>query len=177
MLYILLFVILLILVFGGSFFGAPWIPTPRVDYARIEKLSNLRDGQSFYDLGCGFGGLLFFLAQNHPAVKIKGVEIAIIPYIAAKIKAFSQKNVTICFGDIKQHDISDADVVFMFLTPETHRNLKAKIIRELKPQAKVITACWGFDYDTNGIVDKTESNVSYFAYTAGEIIGSRTPKQ
>jgi SAM-dependent methyltransferase len=169
-LYFTISTILILLVFAGSLFGAPWVPTRKVDYERIDKLANLKDGEKLYDLGCGLGGVLFYLSERHKNSKFIGIEIAPFPYLFAKLRSLFYQNVRIKFGDLKRQNLSSAKVVYMFLTPDTHNKLKIKLIRELKPEAKIITACWGFDYDSNAQVDKAEKQVSYFVYTAGEVM-------
>ena len=171
MFLIYLLVTTLILLLCGSFFGAPWVPTRKVDFARIDKLSNLRSGQTLYDLGCGCGGLMFYLAKIHSDSKLVGIEIAPLPYLYSKIRSFFYKNVDVKFGDLKYYDLSKAQVVYIFLMPKTLNKIRTKLIRELPPDAKIITSCWGFDFTKEDIIDEHDKQVDYFVYTAGEILG------
>lgn len=176
MIYLLIPFLLLLFIFFGALFEAPWIPTRKVDYERIGQLANLKSGEVFYDLGSGFGGLLFHLADKNPKAKFIGIEIALIPFFASKLRSLFHPNAKIIFGDLKRQEISDADAVFLFLMPETLKKVQEQIISSLKPTAKIITACWGFDFSQDDIVadePKMKNQSKYFVYTAKELMAEK----
>jgi predicted RNA methylase len=173
MIYLVITSIFLLLIFFGALFEAPWVPTRKVDYERIDKLAGLKSGQTFYDLGSGFSGLLIHLAQKHQKSRFVGVEIAILPYLISKLRTLNHSNIKIVFGDLKRLDISRADVAYLFLRPETLPRVQKKLMEELKPEAKIITACWGFDFSQEDIVEdqpRTGEQAKYFVYTAKELL-------
>ena len=47
---------------GLSF--APWVPTWKKDIKRAARMIALKEGDVFYDLGCGMGGVYFILVRN-----------------------------------------------------------------------------------------------------------------
>jgi len=72
---------LIILSFGLVVaFGAPWLPTRNNDIKKLLKLSGLKSGDVFIDLGCGSGGVL--VAASQMGAKPIGYEINPIVTIA-----------------------------------------------------------------------------------------------
>lgn len=47
-----------------TLFFAPWVPTKSRDVKRAIKLSGLRSGEVFYDLGCGDGRVTLEAAKT-----------------------------------------------------------------------------------------------------------------
>jgi len=158
-----LFIILLILLFFGAFWRVPWIPTKKEDYERIAKLADLRENVVFYDLGSGTGGVLFYFAKKYRANCV-GIEISPLLYLYSKIKSLLQKRVKILYGDFFHHDLSKADVVFIFGHPKIYKKLKEKLVKELKEEAKIIVACWPFENARPICVSKKKFGITYYLY-------------
>lgn len=129
---------------------APWVPTPTKDLKRVNRLADLKDGNIFYEIGCGTAIVSMFIAKNNPEARVIGVELALPVYLAARFLTFFQKadNLQIEFGDALRKDFSGADVVYIYGLPKTvNGKLKEKMEAELKPGAKFISYafalnCW-----------------------------------
>ena len=137
--------IILLFLFLGSFAyagikAAPWFPTWSKDIERFLKLAEIKPGQKFYDLGCGDGKLVF--AAAGAGANAVGFEIFLLPYLIAKSRSFNVKNTKIIFKDFWKADLSDADVVYIFLTPKVNPKAKLKLEKELKKGARVIAYSW-----------------------------------
>src|SRR3989344_4526870 len=137
--YILLFIFLGTFAYAGIL-AAPWFPTWSRDMQRFLKLADIRPGQKFYDLGCGDGKLVF--AAAGAGAEAVGFEISLLPYLIALSRSLYVKNSKIIFKDFWKADLSDADVVYIFLTPKVNPKVKIKLEKELKKGSKVIAYSW-----------------------------------
>lgn len=152
--------------FMGSYFDAMWLPTKRSDYDRIAKLSKLKSGMTFCDLGSGSSNLLFYLAEKY-RVNCVGIEIAPFWYLFSKIKSLFYNNVKIKYGNFYNQDISQVDVVYVYLLPRTYEKVKNKVVKELKIGGKLIISSWPLqNVDTLYFVYKNQKNNSptYYLY-------------
>ncbi|MDO8496028.1 MAG: methionine biosynthesis protein MetW [bacterium] len=136
---------LILFIFLGSFayagmLAAPWFPTWSRDIERFLKLAEIKPGQKFYDLGCGDGKLVF--AAAGAGAEAVGFEISLLPYLIAISRSFYVQNAKIIFKDFWKQNLSDADVVYIFLTPKVNPRAKEKLEHELKKGAKVIAYTW-----------------------------------
>ncbi|MDO8667545.1 MAG: class I SAM-dependent methyltransferase [bacterium] len=167
-----LLILLTIFVFGISLIFsalsfAPWVPCRSRDLARIFKLAGLKEGQVFYDLGCGDGKLVIY-AANHYKAKAIGLEISLPFYLFCRLrKIFNFKaDINFKFKNLFKEDLSPADVVYFFGMPETiNKKLCAKLKRELKPGAKIISYTFSLVGWTPKIIDKpTPNDLSIYLY-------------
>lgn len=140
--------ILILFLFLGSFAyagvrAAPWFPTWSRDIERFLKLAEIKPGDKFYDLGCGDGKLVF--AAAGAGAEAVGFEISLLPYLLAISRSWSVKNSKIIFNDFWKADLSNADVVYLFLTPKVNPKAKEKLERELRLGTRVIAYTWPID--------------------------------
>lgn len=57
-----------------------------------------------------------------------------------------------------KHDLSDTDVVYLFLMPETYEKIRPKFEAELKPGARVISYVWPIpDWEPTEINESKDS--------------------
>ena len=126
--------------------AAPWVPTKPKQKRKLMKHVELKDNAHVYDLGCGTGTLLFASKKKNPTIKATGFEISVLPYLIAKLKTWLRpkqyKNISIQFGNLFNQDISNADVIFVFLLSKSYPKLKAKFAKELKDDCIVIVEAW-----------------------------------
>lgn len=123
---------------------SPWAPWWRTSDKKIRialKLAGVKKEDVVYDLGSGDGRSVIIAAKEFGA---KGIGIEIDPlrfYLSklfAKFNGVSDKTKFIkkSFFDV---DISDADVIFVYLVPKTLEKLKPKFLKELKPETRLIS--------------------------------------
>ncbi len=126
--------------------GAPFVPAEPEVVARIIKLAQIKKGQIFYDLGSGDGRLVIYAAMQ--GAKAYGVEIdrlrVFYSRLWIKFLGLSQK-AQIIQKNFFEVDLSEADVVCLFLLQETNQKLKEKIKREVKKGALVISYAFTFE--------------------------------
>lgn len=99
-----------------------------------EYLKN-KKGKVIMDLGSGWGSLLLPLAKQFPQHTFIGIEYGYIPYTVSCLRAKKYKNVKFRRQDFFDTDISQADVIFLFLLTSTMAKLSNKCISEAKKGA------------------------------------------
>lgn len=121
---------------------APWVPTPKKELERINRLANLKRGDLFYEIGCGTAIVSSYIAKKNPEAEVVGIELAVPIFLLARFlnKFKKLKNLRIEFGNAFAKDYSNADVVYIYGLPKSvNGKLKAKLEKELKPGARFIS--------------------------------------
>lgn len=121
-------------------FGDPYIPTPpELVKAKLE-FGEVTEDDLVFDLGCGDGRVLIACAQEYGARGV-GVDIQ----LGVVEEAWSQvadhgleDHIEIRCEDFQETDISEADLVILYLTTRTLHNLADKL-QELPPDARIVT--------------------------------------
>jgi len=93
------------------------------------------------DLGCGDGRIVIAAAQRFGA---RGIGIDLDPQRIDEANANARAAgvaslVRFIEGDIFDADVTGATVVMLYLLPEINLELRPKLLRELKPGARVIS--------------------------------------
>jgi predicted O-methyltransferase YrrM len=118
-----------------------YYPTPNETVIAMLSLANIKPGDVLYDLGSGDGRIPIMAAQVH-GIRAVGIEIdpKLIP--VAK-EAARQAGVTSLVQfrneDMFRTNISEASVVTLYLSERLNRLLRPKLLRELRPGARVIS--------------------------------------
>lgn len=126
---------------SGAIWGAGYSPSSRKSVARVLEAAGVGEGTKVYDLGSGFGGVVFEAARRYGATCV-GVEIDPLKCWwsrrAAKRKHLDGK-VEIRRENLFDVDVSDADVVCLFLYPPIMKRVKEKLLRQMKPGKVVVS--------------------------------------
>ena len=147
---------------SGMPFGAGYQPVPRKAVRRMLELSEPK-GKVVYDLGSGFGRVLFETATREPT-RCVGVEIDPLKCWWTRTEANRrglQGVIQVVRTNVMDIDLSEADVALAFLTPRLMKKLKQKAAREMKPGSVVVS----YDHRFEGWVpeiEDTESNVRLY---------------
>lgn len=123
----------------GFVIGAPIVFSPKK--AIIEALieCNAKKGEKFYDLGSGTGRTMIIAAKKFK-LDVYGFELSPPLVFFAKINLWLHKiKNTIYIENFYKQDLSDANIIFCFLTPQAMLKLKDKFEKELKPGTKIIS--------------------------------------
>lgn len=124
---------------------APFVPSPTEIIERMLEAANVKHGDILVDLGCGDGRILIAAVQRFGA-KAVGVElnpklVKDATEIIAKLGL--QNHAKVVRGDVFDADLTQADVVTMYLTTSTNEKLRPKLEASLKPGARVVTHDYG----------------------------------
>jgi SAM-dependent methyltransferase len=123
----------------------PYVPTPPEVVSAMLELARVDSDDVVYDLGSGDGRILIAAAQRYGA---RGVGIDIDP---ARIREAAENAraggvahlVSFVEQDLFEADISDATVVMLYLLPSINYSLRPKLLRELRPAARIVSHAFG----------------------------------
>ncbi len=151
----------------GSWLFAPWLPTRGRDLERVGRVLALTPADVVYDLGCGDGRVVFYLAKHFKA-RACGVELGIplIFWCWARQWLTRATGTSFLWKNFFKVDVSAATVVYLFGLPRTlAEKMETKLRRELKSGARVVSYAFSFKGLTPERVDKpTPDDVSIFVY-------------
>ncbi len=127
---------------------APFVIAPDQAVERMLQMANPKPGETLYDLGCGDGNILITAAKRY---KVKAVGIEISAHLAAKAaenvkKNGLQKSVKVIHGDFMKADLSEANIVTLYLATSANDMLRPNLERYLKPKTRVVS----YDYPIPG---------------------------
>jgi predicted RNA methylase len=118
-----------------------FVPTRQSIVEAMLQLAGVTATDVVYDLGSGDGRIVVLAAQNHGA---RGVGVELDPALVEISRqvardAHVDHKVKFIEGDLFDADISEATVVTLFLSPGINRRLEAKLKRELRAGARVVS--------------------------------------
>jgi protein-L-isoaspartate O-methyltransferase len=120
---------------------APYYPTPETIVEKMLQLAGLKAGERMYDLGSGDGRIVIIAAQKFHAEAV-GVELNkdLAKQSSAKIlKLGLDKIARIINGDLLKQNYSSADLVTVYLLPESIDNKVQPLLdRQLKKGARIV---------------------------------------
>ncbi len=144
----------------GGILAAPWVPLWKKDIRRMMKLADLKPGELLYDLGAGDGRMLIIAAKEFKAKAI-GYEIAVLPFFLAYIKITLlglRGKIKLRYKNFFHQDLSQADVICAFLTPQAMLKLKPKLEKEAKPGCRIVSYAFSIPGLKPEIADKPSEN-------------------
>ena len=136
--------------------GAPWLPTSRKHVRRMLTLAGVQPGEVVYDLGSGDGRVLFIAAREFGARAV-GIELDPLRYLWTQVRITLlglQGQVRVIRGNFFTQDISEADVVTVYLLPKTNIRLRRKLWDELHPGARIVSSVFIFPGIAPAHIDK-----------------------
>jgi len=118
-----------------------FVPTRHAVADAMLKLAGVTAQDVVYDLGSGDGRVVILAAQKYGA---RGVGIELDARLVAISREVAREGevsdrVTFIEGDLFTADISGASVVTLYLNERANRRLEAKLRRELKPGARIVS--------------------------------------
>lgn len=120
--------------------GSPYVPTKQKEVDSILAAAHLKRGQFFIELGSGDGRVVRTAVSRY---HMRGVGIEIHPLLLwwSQFLTHIQQLKTITFKreNFYKTDLSHADVIFLFLMPNTLKKLRAKMLAECKKNTLIIS--------------------------------------
>jgi ubiquinone/menaquinone biosynthesis C-methylase UbiE len=128
------------------FSGGPYVPTPQRVVDAMLSLARVTDRDFVMDLGSGDGRIVITAAQKYGA-RGKGVDIdgeLVERSNASARKLNLDKVVRFEQADVLRADVREATVVTLYLLPDMMRDLRGKLLRELKPGTRIVSHDFDF---------------------------------
>jgi predicted RNA methylase len=119
---------------------APYYPTPESIVDRMLDLVQLKAGEKMYDLGSGDGRIVIMAAQKYRA-DATGVELDadLVQSSTAKIRQLGlEKTAHIIYGDILKQNYASADVITVYLLPDSNLKLRPVLDATLKKGTRIV---------------------------------------
>ncbi len=117
-------------------FGAPYLPTKRMQTQAALDLLNLKPGQTMYELGCGDGRVLKQAAER--GWLAVGYELNPLLAVTARLYTWKyRKQVRVVCGNFWSANLQQADGVFVFLLDRFMSQLDKKMQKELRSGTKL----------------------------------------
>lgn len=119
---------------------APYYPTPDSIVVRMLQLGELKAGEKMFDLGSGDGRIVIAAAQKFHADAV-GVELDkdLCRQSMERIRKLGLENTAqIVNGDILKQDYSSADLLTVYLLPNSNDKIQPLLERQLKKGARVV---------------------------------------
>ena len=108
--------------------------------AVVDALPSEIDG-IIYELGVGWGGMMFALARRYPEQAIVGYELSPVPYLFCRLRLLLTplSNIRLYRRNFFEEPIGDAGLIVCYLYPGAMSRLAEKFDGELPPGAWVVT--------------------------------------
>jgi SAM-dependent methyltransferase len=121
--------------------NVPYVPTPQPVVEQMLKMAAVRPDDVVYDLGCGDGRIVITAAKMFGA---RGVGADIDPQRIRESNANARQagvtgRVKFVRQDLFKMDLREATVVTLYLLPEVNLKLRPKLLRELRPGARIVS--------------------------------------
>ena len=118
-----------------------YVPTPEEVVVEMLQLAGVAPNDVVYDLGCGDGRFVITAAKIFGA---RGVGVDIDPVRIRESEENARRDgvadrVKFIVQDLYQTDIREATVVTLYLFPDLNLKLRPKLLRELRPGARVLS--------------------------------------
>ena len=118
-----------------------YVPTPQPVVDAMLELADVKRTDVVYDLGSGDGRILIAAAKKYGA---RGVGIEIDPSLVKQARenaaaAGVSDRVRFVTGNLYTADLRDATVVTLYLLQSINERLRPKLVRELKPGARIVS--------------------------------------
>lgn len=131
-----------------SWLFAPWIPISSEELERLGKLLKLKPSDTFYELGCGDGRVVRYIAKKYKC-RCVGVELNPFLYLICligQIGYIGTNKSTFILGDLFQQNLKNADCIYLFGLPKVlNGRIKVKLEKELPKGATVVS--YGFQVE------------------------------
>jgi SAM-dependent methyltransferase len=118
-----------------------WVPSDLLVVNEMLTLAGVGADDVVYDLGCGDGRIVIEAARRFGA---RGVGVDIDPKLVREARRNAERagvadRVTILEQDLFTTALADATVVMLYLSPAINLRLRPKLLRELRPGARIVS--------------------------------------
>ncbi len=126
---------------------APFVPSSMNVVRRMLALAKTQRDDTVYDLGCGDGRVLFTAIHEFGVKTAVGYELnqQLIENIQQRIlKEKLESRITVHHQDLLEANLSDATVIFLYLTALGNDRLRVKLSTEAKKETRIVSHYFTF---------------------------------
>lgn len=120
-----------------------WVPTPEDVAGKMCELGKVTKKDTVYDIGCGDGIMVFHAVEKFKAKRGVGIDIDRDLLKKCAAKASERKlgeKVEFKYGDaLEIKDVSEADVVLLYMGDDVNQRLMPVLKKTLKPGSRVVS--------------------------------------
>jgi uncharacterized protein (TIGR03000 family) len=120
-----------------------YVPTPEDVVNKMCQLGKVTKKDTVFDLGCGDGRIVILAIENFGAKRGVGIDLDPERIKESKENAKSHKvedRVTFRVGDVLDiKDLSDADVVMLYMGDDVNLRLRPILQKTLKPGSRIVS--------------------------------------
>lgn len=127
---------------------APWVVSPQPIVDRMLEIAAVKPGELVYDLGCGDGRILITAVQKFKARAV-GVELSekLVQMTLTLVRRLNlQDQINVQHGNLLDMDLSDADVVTIYLETSSNDLIRPNLEKYLRPGSRVVS----HDFEVRG---------------------------
>ena len=120
---------------------APFVQTPLDVAKKMLEMAQVKPGEVLYDLGCGDGRLIILAAKDIGA-NATGIELRedLVERARTEIKRLNlEERVKVIQGNFFDVDVSDANVITLYLTSSANERLRPKLEAELRLGSRIVS--------------------------------------
>ena len=120
---------------------APFVPSPQEVVDKMLQVAGVKKDEMVYDLGCGDGRIIITAAQKFGA-RATGVELdpELYKKTVDRVRELKlQDRVKVINGNLLEVDLSDANVVTLYLLTDSNTKVKPNLEKYLKPGSRVVS--------------------------------------
>lgn len=145
-------------IFYSFYLRVPMLSAKKEIALKIIKNVDFKNAKNFYDLGSGNGRIISYIANKYPNFKCVGIEYNLTGYCLAKARnIFLKQKVDYRKEDFFKTDISNADIVYVYLFPGVLSRLEPKFSRELKKGTLVVSNTFQLKFKEPEVIIKGEA--------------------
>lgn len=123
-----------------------FVPTPEAVVAKMLTMAKVGPNDVVYDLGCGDGRIPIAAVRDFKAKSAVCVDIDPVRIQEARAnvkKAGLEDKIEVRHADMFTVDTSRATVVTLYLLEQLNLRLRPKLVRELRPGARIVSQSFG----------------------------------
>jgi len=155
---------------------APFVSSPPDVVRRMLEIAETKKGEVLYDLGSGDGRVLIAAVQQFRVSKAVGVEMR-HDLVKRARDAVAESGLTdkikIFHKDIFEVDVSEADIITLYLTTSGNNKLKPKLEKELRHETRIVSHDFSFSAWGPGRVESFGGHTLYL-YNMGKILSEQS---
>lgn len=139
----------------------PYFKTTRIRVTAMVALSKIKKGEHVADLGAGDGRISIAFAKKGAIVTAYEIDEKLAKLAQENIKKENLEHlVGIEQKDFWKEDLGKFDIIAVYPMPDIMEELEEKLLKELKPGARVITNY--YEFPNWKVTEKKENVFLYF---------------